>query len=39
LRRGRSYRPDRTHVRNILGPLQTSCKARRSLLSSPSTLG
>ena len=31
--------PDRTHVRNMLGPLQTSCKDQRSLLSSPSTSG
>jgi uncharacterized protein len=30
-------RVTRTYVRNILGPLQTSCKARRTLLSSPST--
>src|SRR5256885_1399940 len=29
----------RTYVRNILGPLQASCKDQRSLLSSPSTLG
>jgi aminoglycoside phosphotransferase (APT) family kinase protein len=27
----------RTYVRNILGPVQTSCKERRTLLSSPST--
>jgi catechol 2,3-dioxygenase-like lactoylglutathione lyase family enzyme len=29
----------RTYVRNILGPVQTSCKERRTLLSSASTLG
>lgn len=29
----------RTLVRNILGPLQTPCKEKRTLLSSPSTLG
>lgn len=35
--RGEVSEASRTYVRNILGPVQTSCKHMRTLLSSPST--